>query len=177
MANTIQIKRGTGTSTLAAGELGFNTSTNTLYIGTSAGNKAIGGDGVYLPLSGGTVNGNINLYGKINIKSTYYPAFYLQPYQITNSAGTYSNLYIEGSYDGRIKLWVDADASDNSHSRRSLELLGYPETTNSANSLMLRQCDASGNWLTDLKVYHEGNIIYSASQPSNPVKGMIWLKP
>lgn len=42
MANAIKIKRGTGTSTLADGELGFNTSTNTLYIGNGE-NKILGG--------------------------------------------------------------------------------------------------------------------------------------
>ena len=58
MANIIQIKRGTGTSTLANGELGFNTNTNILYIGNS-GNKAIGGAGAFLPLSGGTLTGDL----------------------------------------------------------------------------------------------------------------------
>ena len=57
MANKIQIKRGTiCSSALAEGELGYNLSKNILYIGND-GNKAIGGPGAFLPLSGGTLTG------------------------------------------------------------------------------------------------------------------------
>lgn len=57
MANKIQIKRGTVcSSALAEGELGYNLSKNILYIGNN-GNKAIGGSGAFLPLSGGTLTG------------------------------------------------------------------------------------------------------------------------
>lgn len=38
----IQIRRGAGTSALAEGELGFNTSSKNLFIGTSSGNLSIG---------------------------------------------------------------------------------------------------------------------------------------
>lgn len=77
MANQILIKRGTGTSTLTNGELAYNTSTNTLYIGNS-GNKAIGGPGAFLPLSGGTITGGV---------------------KITNSSNT-GFLYLYGSAEG-----------------------------------------------------------------------------
>lgn len=40
--NVFQIKRGIGTSALKEGELGFNTSKNTLFIGTKKENVPIG---------------------------------------------------------------------------------------------------------------------------------------
>ena len=73
MANQILIKRGTGTSALANGELGFNTSTNTLYIGNN-GNKAIGGSGAFLPLSGGTMTGDLTATGLAVLAGHKYPS-------------------------------------------------------------------------------------------------------
>ena len=91
MANTIQIKRGNGTSALLDGELGYNPNLNTLYIGTSNGNKVVGGEGYFLPLVGGNLTGSLTIQNK--------------------------------------------------------------------------------------SVYHEGNIVYSTTQPTKPIKGMIWLEP
>lgn len=64
MATTIQIKRGSEANipTLSPGEFGYTTDTNKLYIGTSGGNKPVGGD-EFLPLEGGTLTGDVNAGG------------------------------------------------------------------------------------------------------------------
>lgn len=58
MVNKIQIKRGTSCSTaLSEGELGFNLTTNTLYIGKEEDKLAIGGPGAFIKRDGDTMTG------------------------------------------------------------------------------------------------------------------------
>ena len=67
MANTIQIKRTTTSnapSGLAAGELAYAAGSSKLYIGHpdgTSGSIQIGGSGVHLPLTGGTLTGPLTL--------------------------------------------------------------------------------------------------------------------
>lgn len=97
----------------------------------------------------------------------------------TNSGSTYSNAYVEGGSSDVIKLWIDSNKNTSSSSRRGLELHGYKSKTKVAESLRLRRCNTSGTWLSDLLVYHQGNIVYSSTEPSSTERtaGMIWLKP
>ena len=107
MANIIQIKRGTGTSALAEGELGFNTNTNILYIGNS-GNKAIGGAGAFLSLNGGTLIGNLTISQNTNN---------LKEFRIKNNNGDLA-LCIDSSnrglYDYENSKWICYAAINNS---------------------------------------------------------------
>lgn len=88
MANTIQIRRGTTcSSTLAEGELGYNLSKNILYIGNN-GNKAIGGSGAFLPLSGGTMTGTLTA-PYIKIYSASWPSLSFGPDANTGTGSIY----------------------------------------------------------------------------------------
>lgn len=100
MANIIKIKRGTGTSTLLDGELGFNTSTNTLYIG-NGGNKAIGGSGAFLPLSGGTLTGGLTATGLAVSSAHIYPSTTLKT-AADNRAVSYGAAMAENTMYGQV---------------------------------------------------------------------------
>lgn len=161
MANTIQIKRGTGTSALAAGELGFNTDTNTLYIGTSSGtNTAIGGSGAFLPLSGGTIQGSLGVKsGTITFGSSL--------------LGELSCYNFGGAITGYLTV---SNSNENASTRRRIGIESESSKSNDAEGLWFEVIRNNSDWSPYL-VYHEGNIVYSTTQPTNPVKGMIWLEP
>ena len=77
MANTIQIKRRTTSGTpsgLAAGELAVNLSDDKLYVGNAAGNGVIhlnpSASTSYLPLTGGTLTGDLTSSGVVTLSSS-----------------------------------------------------------------------------------------------------------
>lgn len=168
MANTIQIKRGTGTSALTAGELGFNTSTNTLYIGTSTGtNIAIGGEGAFLPLNGGTINGQLTVtettvfLDKIAVSTSIYMG------TVEDSA---SRLYQHPSYG-----YLDIQVVNSEGQVRSLRINNHNSNSNNLKGLEYIVSESSGT--SYHMVYTDYSIVYSTSQPLNPTAGMIWLEP
>lgn len=59
---------------------------------------------------------------------------------------------------------------------RGLRLYGVTEKENDAEGLLLYS-DRGGGQVSTYNVYHEGNLIYSETEPENPVEGMIWLVP
>lgn len=124
MANIIQIKRGSGAPTasnLADGELGFDKTNNVLYIGKN-GTGVVGFidwnkiAATYLPLSGGTMTGQIQKAGtgtswregrdKAIIRNTtsaiasnaYNPVVSIKTYEGTWEIGGYSNNSLHFSY-------------------------------------------------------------------------------
>lgn len=118
-----------------------------------------------------------NIWGKhINVINSYYPSVCLVCTS-ANSASTYTKAYIEGNYGDQVNLWVDSDKTTTAKSRRAISLQGFAATSNVANSLKICQCNTAGTWLSDLLIYHQGNIVYSATEPTNPITGMIWLQP
>lgn len=85
MSNLIKIKRGTGTSLLESGELGFNTDTKTLYVGDDNINLAIGGEGSFVKKSGDTMTGILTTKGfTIHNADTDYPSLTFQAKDATN---------------------------------------------------------------------------------------------
>ena len=112
----------------------------------------------------------------MNIINSYYPCIYLTC-SVANGASTYTRAYIEGNYGDQVNLWVDSNKTTTANSRRAISLQGFAATSNVANALSLRQCDTAGTWLSDLLIYHQGNMVYSSSEPTNPVTGMLWLQP
>lgn len=113
-----------------------------------------------VPKSGGTFTGDIS------IESTYYPTAKFYP--TYNSTGFYGQF--EADYNGYMQLW----ANDSSSTRRGLAIYGPSATANIAEAIKLRYAD-EGAYGSSL-IYTEQNIIASTEQPSNPVKGMIWLE-
>lgn len=159
--------------------------------GTSSGpvlNVTVAGQGrtATIPSASGTASGIITtdaqtiagtktFTSNVVITSTYYPAFTLVCTSTNHT--TYSKAYCEGNYTDAVNLWIDSNKDNSANSRRGICVKGWGSTTNQASALTLRQCNTSGTWLTDLLIYHEGNIVYSSTEPSSAVKGMIWLKP
>lgn len=145
----------------------IRTTTNGIIPATSGGASALGTEG--WPFN--------NIWSKrINVINTYHPCLYLTC-TTANSASTYTRAYIEGNYGDQVNLWVDSNKTTTANSRRAISLRGYAATSNVANALKLCQCDTAGTWLSDLLIYHQGNIVYSATEPTNPITGMIWLQP
>lgn len=144
---------------------GINTSTSsnyTSYLPDASGTLLNTGNytSYVVPKSGGTFTGNIS------IQDTYYPTAKFYP--TYNSSGFYGQL--EADYNGYMQLW----ANDSSTNRRGLAIYGPSATANAAEAIKLRYA-TEGVYGSSL-VYTEQNIIASTEQPSNPVKGMIWLE-
>ena len=112
MANTIQIKRGTTcSSTLAEGELGYNLSKNILYIGNN-GNKAIGGSGAFLPLSGGTMTGPLSTTQlTVNRPDNDYPTINFIPKSRNPSNSSFIQTNTNGTF-GFYSYHSDQDTDD-----------------------------------------------------------------
>ena len=105
----------------------------------------------YLPLTGGTLTGNINIQG------ADFPTFCLQPTQ-ANGAGTYTGGFFEGSYYDNVSMWVWTDRTNSTKSRRGLVLKGYAECADDNYALVLRKCDTSGNWKNDSYILTSDNF-------------------
>lgn len=161
MANTIQIKRGTGTSALAAGELGFNTNTNTLYIGTSSGvNTAIGGSGAFLPLSGGTITGSLAINNQFSVSEYIF---------LGSSSTSASRIHQHPSIG-----YLNIESTDGTNVR-TLRINNHNSNIN--NSRGLEYCVTENSSTTYHTIYTDYTIVYSETEPSNPVEGTIWLIP
>lgn len=104
----------------------------------------------YLPLTGGTLTGDINIQG------ANYPSFCLQP-TTANSAGTYTGGFFEGSYYDNVSMWVWTDRTNHTKSRRGLVLKGYAGCADDNYALVLRKCDTSGNWKNDSYILTSDN--------------------
>lgn len=105
-----------------------------------------------------------------------YPSLFLV-HNSTNSTGYRTSIRVEAAYNDVGSLWVNSKYGNDSSHRRGICCYGYANTSNVAEALKLRQCDTEGTWLDNLLIYHQGNIVYSADEPANPVEGMIWLQP
>ena len=182
MSNTILIKRGTGSSILSDGELGFNTSTNTLYIGSSSGNKIIGGSGAFLSKNGDTATGQMNFNTvTVNNANAYF-----------NNGGAYFNTKLQGiSYiatqDGT-SIYIRPDQDNNlfqivmqSTGSPAFEAFGLTtDGTPRFNKPLPVSFGGTGASSASGALTNLGIIYYAPTeqQPEPPgVQGKIWLKP
>lgn len=134
----------------------------------------------YLPMTSGTLlnTGNYSSYvvpktggaftGNISIQDTYYPTAKFYPTYNTNGF----NGQFEADYSGYMQLWANDDSSGSN--RRGIAIYGHTATSNPAEAIKFRYAD-EGTYGSSL-VYTEQNIIASTTEPTNPVKGMIWLE-
>ena len=138
--NRIQIRRGNGeppNGSLMAYELGWDYTNKILYIVNVENNagifRKIGGEGAFLPLTGGTLTGNLTI-------SNSNPILYVQNTSMdtsttTNSAGTYNQIFLtdkSGKLNGFIQGCVEETTA------RALVHFGV-RTRNSANNRDLQQ--------------------------------------
>lgn len=112
----------------------------------------------WLPLTGGTLTGDINIQG------AYYPSFCLQP-TTANSAGTYTGGFFEGSYADNVSMWVWTDKTNSTKSRRGLVLHGHSAQSDDKKSLVLRSSNPNGEWQSDAYLLTDKN--YSDYLSSN----------
>lgn len=134
----------------------------------------------YLPSASGTLlnSGNYNSYvvpktggtftGNISIQDTYYPT--VKFYPTSNSNNFYGQF--EADYGGYMQLWANDDSSGDN--RRGIAIYGQTAISNPAEAIKFRYAD-EGTYGSSL-IYTEQNIVASTTQPTNPVKGMIWLE-
>lgn len=115
-----------------------------------------------VPKTGGTFTGNIS------IQDTYYPTAKFYPTYNTNGF----NGQFEADYSGYMQLWANDDSSG--ENRRGIAIYGHTATSNPAEAIKFRYAD-EGTYGSSL-VYTEQNIVASTTEPTNPVKGMIWLE-
>lgn len=87
----------------------------------------------------------------------------------TSSSTAYSAL--EANTSGQLNLTSYYSSSY----RGSLTILNPKSTGYSQYQGLMYQTNNNGTWDFNM-VYHEGSLIASTTQPSNPVKGMIWLE-
>lgn len=158
MANRLQLRHGSTaptTSNLLSYELGWDGTHHILYINNNGIIKKVGGEGSFLPLTGGTITGAINRYYNatstdpiITLRANNVDAPLFQMGHATSASGTISNYY---------KLvYKGTGASPNNY----LQLVAYKNA-----EVIAMQVDENGNVGFTNTV--TANISGSATQDGN----------